>query len=270
MRRAVLILCLLAVPARAEDTTVTTTRWIGTWSGKVTAKGCVDKPKKKVALAVAFTSKNGLRSNGDLFIEGLGDLDWTADGDNLVYTREGLSAKLETAAKGGAKLSLTTDGGCTIKATLKRTSSGMPECDHVRALATVKAQCISLSSDTRGATLSEIEGDWKSWSRLRGKKKKAQAAACKDQTAMLEFETQPCLGGTTGIAVCDDYARVVQTYAQCTYLPQDERDYARKAYEQFVQGLGTIDDSNRYLLEESCAIAADSLRQNGWAYGCTM
>jgi hypothetical protein len=81
------LVLVVAAPAHAEESPLAP--WLGTWKGSVKAKGCVDAARK-VELEVAQTPEGGMRSNGDLFVEGLGDLDWTLDGKKLATAREGL------------------------------------------------------------------------------------------------------------------------------------------------------------------------------------
>jgi hypothetical protein len=251
-----------------------TTRWIGTWSGKVTAKGCASDGKSTLALDVALSSERTLRSNGDLLVEGLGDLDWQVDGKNLAITREGMSASLKVSGK-SAKLALKTDGGCTVKGTLKRVTSGMPACDQVRALATIKAQCSTLPSESRGETLAGVDADWKAWSKLKGKKKKTQAAACKAQVETLTTEVDACMGvslaSSTGLADCDALIGAYQQLAQCQALPQDTRDAMGQAIEAMRQGWGDIskmDDATKRAMNDGCKQGADAIRQSISATGC--
>jgi hypothetical protein len=93
VKTAFVVVLLLATPALADD--AKPAEWVGTWSGKATSKGCADTIAKKLTLDVAVTSTGGLRSNGDLIIEGLGDLDWTVKGKGLVLDREGLTGSLK-------------------------------------------------------------------------------------------------------------------------------------------------------------------------------
>jgi hypothetical protein len=274
MRRFLVIGIILAAgTAHAGDAPAP--RWVGTWSGKITAKGCADDGKRTVALDVAMTSQGGLRSNGDLLVEGLGDLDWTADAKHLALGREGLKASLKLSGK-SAKLAVTTDGGCTIKGTLKRTTSGIAACDQVRALATIKSQCSTLASETRGQSLVDVDGSWKAWSKLKGKKKKAQEAACKEQVATLTTDVQQCVGAVaslTGLPECDAYIRAIDRYLQCDKIPQQARDGARQGIEAMEAGwrdMSGVPDDVKQQTNDACKQAVDAIQQGASAMGCAL
>jgi hypothetical protein len=275
MKRALLLLLLVARPAHAEDDAVTTaSRWVGTWSGKVTAKGCTDA-KKKVSLDVALTREGRLRSNGDLLVDGFGDLDWQSDGKGLAIAREGMKATLVVSGK-KVKLALETDGGCKIKGTLTRASSGIAACDTTRALATIKSQCESLPSETRGESLTTVDADWKKWSKLKGKKKKAQALACAEQTTTLQAEVSSCVTGgfaSTGLVECDAYIRAVEAYMRCDKVPQQARDGAKQGIEYMLQGWGDLTqmpEEAKQATNDACKQGVDALKQGATAMGCPL
>lgn len=274
MKRALVLLVVLFLPARAfADESAE--RWVGTWSGKVTAKGCTDAPKK-VALDVTVTSQGGLRSNGDVLVEGFGDLDWAADGKALKVDREGLDATLVPSGK-KAKLTLTTDGGCKIKGTLARATSGIAQCDQARALATIKSQCQSLDSATRGDALAGVDHDWKSWSKLKGKKKKAQALACAEQVTTLQSDVSMCVASSSwsasGIPWCDEYIRMVERYMRCDKIPQQARDGVKQGIDAMKQSWGdftNLPEEAKRATDDACKQAVDALKQGATAMGCTL
>jgi hypothetical protein len=272
MRRFLVILVLLS-PVSASAGDDPGARWVGTWSGKVTAKGCATDGKSTLALDVALSSAGALRSNGDLLVEGLGDLDWVAAGKNLAITREGLTATLKISGK-AAKLAVKTDGGCQITGTLKRVTSGMPSCDQVRALATIKAQCSTLPPETRGESLADVDADWKKWSKLKGKKKKAQAAACKEQVATLEPEVAPCLGlmaSSTGLPHCDSLIAMYDRLAACNTIPQEARDAMKQGLDSMKQAWGDaakMDSETQRAMDDGCKQGVDALQQTMAATGC--
>jgi len=259
------LVLLAASPALADAPKAE--EWVGAWSGKATSKGCADTIAKKLTLDVSVTSSGGLRSNGDLIIEGLGDLDWTAKGKGLVLDREGVTGSLKRS-KRTAKLVLTTEGGCVVKATLSRPTSGIASCDRVRALATIKAQCGS------GETLAEVEQSWPAWGKLTGKKKKAQAAACTEQTATLETEIAACSPPMiTGFAECDAYLAASERYMVCDKIPQAARDAVKQGNDAMKAAWG---DSSSYpeevkqAVRDACKQAVDALKQGANAMGCSI
>jgi hypothetical protein len=260
---AVSFLLTFGSAARAGDDTAP--RWIGTWSGKVTAKGCPVDGKQTVDLAISLTPDGALRSNGDLLEEGLGDLDWTADGKNLSSKREGFTASFKGSGK-SAKLAVTTDGGCKFTGTLKRSSSGMPDCDRARAFATIKAQCNGLPSDTRDDDLADIDASWRAWSKLKGKKKKAQAAACKEQASTLEESVGRCyVGGTvagTGIAECDALVGIVTKMSTCSAIDPYSMQSFKQALDQLLQS------TDRQNLPSNCQSYLSSWQQYAQSLGC--
>jgi len=267
--KAVIVLVALTTVAHADPA-----KWVGSWTGKVTSKGCTDDGTKSVTLDVAVTSQDGLRSNGDLLEDGLGDLDWAADGANLTGNREGLKASL-TASKKGAKLALTTDGGCKIKGTLVRATSGIADCDRLMALATTESQCPSMSSDTRGAKLDTAKASWKVWLKLRGKKRTAQAKQCKVDADVIAGEIASCGsgGGVTGIVECDDYLHTLDVLQQCSKMPDAAKQGMGQAADAIKQSIDAWKQSGsgqagHDALSESCKSGADAVRQAITAVGC--
>ena len=272
---AVLALAVLiapgAAPAVADDDPAAVT-WVGAWSGKVTLKGCADDGKKKVTLDVAVTSTNDLRSNGDILVEGFGDLDWIGEGGKLTMKREGLEATL-TSGKKGAAFVLKTTGGCSIKGTLVRASSGIADCDRLRAIATIKSQCNALSSETRSQSLAEVTAAWPKWKKLKGKKKSAQGAACKDQAATLFGEIGSCSGvPSTGVPDCEDYMRSEKRYAQCDSVPQEARDSAQQGLSAIVEAIKMYGNDPYYLqiYADACKQANLALLDSASMSGCSL
>jgi hypothetical protein len=263
VKAAALVVLLLASPAFADAPKAD--EWVGAWSGKATSKGCSDTIPKKLALDVSVTSTGRLRSNGDVIIEGLGDLDWNAKGTGLVLDREGLTGSLKKS-KGTATLVLTTEGGCRVKATLKRPTSGIASCDRVRALATIKAQCGAAD------TLTEVETSWEAWKKLKGKKKKAQAAACTEQAATLETETC-AVPAVSGLPECDVYVHLMNRWLECDKVPQAARDGARQGLDAMNAGWGNVSEMPEEVKQaanDACKQASDALKQGANAMGCPL
>jgi len=190
MKRSLLIACAIIVvagPVYAEESPIAP--WLGTWKGKVSSKGCADPVNGKVELEVAETPEHGLRSNGDLLIEGLGDLDWIGAGKRLTLAREGLRGSLKMSKK-TASLKLHTDAGCTVTATLKRTKKGAPaapsttglsECDDYITLIDRYMRCDKVPQQARDAARQGIEAAKTGWGQLGQmplEARKAAADAC--------------------------------------------------------------------------------------------
>ncbi len=237
-------------------------RWGGTWTGKATWKDCSIEGPSRISLQVGVVERV-LASDGDALMDGLGDLLWAIEGDALVVKRDGLTVSL-TATKKTVKLRVETGAGCIGKATVKRATSGMASCDSVRVLAGIKAGCDGLPAASRGDDLAAVEKSWKKWSKLRGKKRTAQAAACTTQQETLRNDVSACgigLGGArTGIAECDDFLVALDTYVACDKVPQASRDAVK-------QGADAMRSSWN---AESCRQFADAVRQGGGAMGCAM
>lgn len=176
----------VAMPAQAEESPLAP--WLGTWKGSVRSKGCVDAARK-VSLEVAQTPDGGMRSNGDLFVEGLGDLDWTLDGKKLNTAREGLKGSFVRGKK-TATLKLRTDGGCAITATLKRTKkvapvstsiTGLPNCDvYIRSMESYM-RCDKVPASAREAAkagLDAMKSGWRDMGDMPEDARKAANDAC--------------------------------------------------------------------------------------------
>jgi hypothetical protein len=250
--------------------------YVGTWSGKVTSKGCTSDATAKIELEVALTSGGGLRSSGDVLEDGLGDLDWTIGKSGLSASRTGLTGSL--AIKGNAaKLSVKTDGGCSIKGTLKRATSGIADCDRLLALATIASQCTALPSETRGKSLSDARGAWSGWQKLKGKKKTAQGAQCRADADALASQVTSCASGgaavLTGIPMCDEYVRLMQSYLRCDKVPQAARDAAKQGLDAMTEAWGQMSgmpDDAKQAANEACQQAGDALKQGAAAMGCSL
>jgi hypothetical protein len=166
---------------------------------------------------------------------------------------------------------LTTEGGCKVKATLTRPTSGIASCDRVRALATIKAQCGT------GDALAEVEKAWPAWKKLEGKKKKAQSTACTEQAATLESETATCASSgvrvVTGVPSCDLYLAKIESYLRCEKVPQAARDGARQGVDAMKAGWGSVKDlpeEARKAVADACAQAVEALGQGARAMGCSI
>jgi hypothetical protein len=267
----IVVLVVLALTGTAHAGEPGAEDWVGTWNGKARAKGCVDGAAKTIALDVAITPEGTLRSSGDAIVEGWGDLDWYVEGKRLVLANQGLTGSL-TRSKKTVKLVLASDGGCVVKATLARPTSGIASCDRLRGLATVKAQCPALPSDTRGEALTEIEASWSAWKKLKGKKRKAQATACAGQAAALATEVASC-ASTGGLAECDRYVALMEGYLRCDQVPQQARDAARQGIDAMKASLRdtrNLPTEARQAAEDACKQAADALRQAASTMGCAL
>jgi hypothetical protein len=188
MIRSIVVACALllaATPAAADDSPLTP--WLGTWKGKVSARGCADEVSRKVELEVEQTREGGMRSNGDLLLEGLGDLDWTVSGKKLTLAREGLTGSLVRSKK-SASLKLRTAAGCSISATLKRTKAiapvtvpasitGLPGCDaYVDAMQSYM-RCDKVPQSARDAANQGLAAMMSGWHEMKNMPPEAQKAA---------------------------------------------------------------------------------------------
>jgi hypothetical protein len=225
MRHAVLALVIVLALVRESRGEGDIEAWVGTWSGKVRSKGCVDRVSKKIALEITVTAEGGLRSSGDVIVEGWGALDWELDGDDLTFARDGMTGSLRSS-KAAANLTLRTDGGCRVTARLRRSRSGIASCHHARALAAAKSRCAALPVDTRGRTLADIEAAWAGWDELEGAERAAQAKACADQAWALEVELAAC--DPTGVPECDAALETLLRYPDCPRAER-HREKTRKA-----------------------------------------
>jgi len=164
-------------------------RWVGSWTGKATWKGCTTSGRKKLTVDVS----PALATDGATLIDGLGAFTWGLAGDQLVLLSEGIEISILPSKKGG-KLTLATGAGCIGKATLTRPTSKIPACDTLRAVATIQASCPHLDAATRDDELARVTAAWRGWSKLRGKKKKARAASCAREADALREQILPCAG----------------------------------------------------------------------------
>ncbi len=217
----------VAVAQTAPSQATPAETWVGTWAGKVTWKECSVDSGANLSLPIESVA-GALTSDGDLLLDGLGPLTWSTSGKTLVIARDGLDVALARGKKGAIKLTLKTAAGCVGKATLKRASSGMPSCDAVRALAQVKSTCGGVDEATRGDDLVEIDGAWKAWKKLKGKKKKAQAKQCTARLSGLRTEVASCAPTGAAIALtgtyCEQMMKIYDALLVCAAIPQDQRD----------------------------------------------
>jgi hypothetical protein len=164
-------------------------KWVGSWTGKATWKGCTIAGAKKLRVDVSPE----LATDGSSLMDGLGAFTWGLAADQLVMLSEGIEITMIPGKKGG-KFTLATGAGCVAKATLKRSTSNIPACDTLRAVATIQASCPSLDATTRDDELARVTAAWKGWSKLRGKKKKARAAICTREADALREQILSCAG----------------------------------------------------------------------------
>lgn len=238
--------------------------WVGTWTGKVTWKECSLETGAALTLPIQALNST-LTSDGDLLYEGLGAVIWSPSGANLVVSREGVELSLAPAKKGAVKLRMTTQSGCLATATLKRATSGMPSCDAVRALATVKSTCDGLDEATRDDELEAVDGAWKGWKKLKGKKKKAQAKRCTAQLSGLRTDTASCavVGGGAIIAggACGRMLAMYTAFANCSALPAEARKSILDALPLLQQQVPNMDDA-------TCQSLVDQMAPTMTSMGC--
>ncbi len=271
---AVAAVVVMAAAGRAEAQSADVAeRWVGTWTGKATWKGCTTAGSKKLALTLV-AARGTITLDGDTLMEGLGDVDFAAALAALSAPRDDLSLTL-TWGKKGVKLAMKTAGGCTAKATLTRTSSGIAACDAALALREVDAGC-------GGTAAGDAAADRKAWKKLTGKKKKAQAARCEADAATLRADlgTRQCLTGggaagaaRTGYVWCDQYIDDLERYLRCDKIPQETRDAARQGMDAMLEGwrqAGQVPDDVRVQVNDACKTATEALRQGANALGCPL
>jgi hypothetical protein len=266
MTRAWIVVVTLGALAGVARADAVQERWVGSWTGKVTAKGCADAPKR-VTLDVAVTTSGGLRSSGDVLLDGIGDVDWARTKQGLSASTGAFTASL--TGKASAKLAFKTRGGCSIKATLTRRTSKIPSCDRVLALATIKSQCASDGTD-----LAEVEAALAGWTKLKGKAKTAQKQACETRAATLEAEVAACGQGslasgfpTTGIQACDElFERSLRCIDKMGASSQQIRDAFLESAQAYRDMASNADV--RKVAEDTCRQAVDAARAGWEAAGC--
>ncbi|MCA9674949.1 MAG: hypothetical protein KC464_07945, partial [Myxococcales bacterium] len=256
-------------------------RWLGTWTGKATWKGCTAEVHDDVALAIAPGAAGALTVDGDVLMDGLGAIDLAAGLDALSAPRADLSLTL-TWTKRGAKLAVKTESGCAGKATLQRVGTGDAGCDALVALATLKSSCSQFTTEAGPWQPGELTDGWDGWKQLKGKARKARVATCKTEVATLRDElgqAQCNLGSgaltvfTTGLPDCDRYLQVIERYLQCPKVPQAARDAARQGIDAMKQGwadMSGVPDEARRAANDACRQAVDAVRQGASAMGCSL
>lgn len=260
----------LADEPKVEDT-------VGVWRGRSAWKGCTVTGAAQASVEVTW--KDGLYH---VALAGarddLGEVTLAPQADG---TTTGAKDDLKVVFKPGAsaRMTLTSDAGCTATLTLARDGSGIASCDRVLALASVESTCDAAPNDTRGAHLADARGKLAGWKKLRGKPKAAAALACeKDSDALVSSLTQtgclPAAGtGGTGVAECDAYVAVLQRYAQCNALPVDAKQALLQAVGQMTDAWKSLRDPSvapeaRKAAADACRQAADALRESAKAQGC--
>ncbi len=253
----------------ANDQPTLAETWVGTWTGDAKWTGCSLEGDETITLAIHSLGGN-LTSDGDAVWPGLGAIVWGAGGGKLAMVRDGLDLSLTPGKKSTVKLAMKTEAGCAVSATLSRGTSGMPSCDSVRALATVKSTCDSLDEATRDDDLEDVDDAWKGWKKLKGKKKKAQAKACTKQLPQLRADVASCApgGGTvivtpTSNATCDDLMRGLDAFLACPSIDQNMRDQLKTAIDQIKQMGGMLTD-------DLCQQIYPQMQQGAAALGCSI
>lgn len=257
--------CGAAALAQTSQTSPTLAEtWVGTWVGKATWHECSLEGGDTLTMPIQSLASK-LTSDGDILMDGLGALEWRADGKRLVIARDGLDVSLTPGKKGVVKLVMTTGAGCVAKASLKRATSGIPSCDAVRALATAKSTCDGLDEATRDDDLAEVDSKWKGWKKLKGKKKKAQARACTARLSGMRTDIASCApaGGGTVVAGggCAGLLAAIDKVLTCSALPQDIRTQINDALGQWKQLLTSLGDAQ-------CDAQFPQLQQAFSALGC--
>lgn len=270
---AVVAVVVMAATGRAEAQSADVAeRWVGTWTGKATWKGCTTAGPKQLALTLV-AARGTITLDGDTLMEGLGDVDFAAALAALSAPRDDLSLTL-TWGKKGVKLAMKTAGGCTAKATLTRASSGIAACDAALALREIDAGC-------GGTSAGDAAADRKAWKKLTGKKKKAQAARCEADAATLRADlgSRQCLAGggggasLAGMPSCDRYVQAMERYLTCDKIPQETRDAARQGIDALVESwrnASQIPADAKAQMDDACKSAVEALQQGANALGCPL
>ena len=144
MKRALLVavLALGVTPeARGEDSIE---RWLGTWSGKATWKGCSVEGSSTVEVAVTWHD-DMLWLDGSAIYEGLGEVAPEVREDGaMVFETDDISITLTPPRRKAkrAVLRFSTAAQCTMTAKLSRAgATGIAECDALAALTEVATSC---------------------------------------------------------------------------------------------------------------------------------
>lgn len=164
-------------------------RWVGQWSGKAAWKGCTIAGAKKLTIDISPL----LATEGSQILDGVSSFKWGMVSNQLVLLSEGIEVTFAPGKK-GSRLVVATGAGCVGKATMTRPTSKIASCDTLRALATIQASC-PYGDASRADNLARVTAEWRAWSKLKGKKKKARSASCAAEADALREQILPCADG---------------------------------------------------------------------------
>ncbi len=268
----VAVVALVAAPAAASP--LEPADLVGTWRGTARWTGCSVAGHAAVALPIAWR-------DGTYVIDlapardDLGEILLAPDGDGFTGHRDDLQVRF--APRGAPTLTLTSSADCTARLALTRASSGIAACDRVVALAAIEATCPA-AGDPRAARQAAVASRAASWSRLRGARQRAAAAACTTEADGLAdaLTVAGCLPqATTGpvtVPACDAYLAALPRYARCPGVTASARrvldDGARRMMRSLAAAAGAPAALER--AGQVCEDAITALRFAAHALRCPL
>jgi hypothetical protein len=95
------------------------------------------------------------------------------------------------------------------------------------------------------------------------------------QTSFVHGDYWKVAAGDTGVAECDAYLHLIDTYVACDKIPQQAKDAVRQSTQQMKQGWAMLRDPNvpveaKRAAADACRQAIDAVKQSASAMGCAL
>jgi hypothetical protein len=252
----------VAAPAPPKKPPPTTwADWVGAYTGPLAWTGCTAPGHARATLALDA-------ANGALGIDlapaggALRALSLSEDDGGATWSgRDGdLAVTVSRPRANGLVVVVALDSGCTIRAQLRRATSGVPACDALTAWGRVAQRCTKRPLD---AALLVASRPWA----------KADAPACTARATQLAAALveagcapDPDTAARSGPS-CTAMLSAAQRLARCSTAPADVRALA-EAVPQLV--VPAPDDTQRAIVEDQCRAVRTELSELAERVHCSL
>jgi hypothetical protein len=264
----------MAAPAPASPVVVPWADWVGDWTGKLTWSSCSAEGAARATISVEAI--DGAVSV-DLSRAGsaLGELSlvpaptaWTGQqGDVTVHLQR-------STKSGGLELAVDLDSGCTVRASLTRTSTGIPACDRLSGWAHVESRCTKLTRPPL-ENPSRLAKQREQWHAAKGEARTKLAAQCttraaKLETALIAAGCAPDPDPEIGLrgAECQALRSASARLGRCGNVPGDLRAALERQVVVLVAASQGADKAALPVVEAECRQARDRLLAVSKQAGC--
>lgn len=214
-----------ALASAAPQPTLGWADWVGDWEGKLKWSTCTIDGNATASLPLDAT-------DGSIAIDlqpaggALPAMSLVENGRGWQGQQGDVAVKLAHGKDNTLELAVELESGCSVHATLKRASVGIPACDALDGWARIEERCTKLAKP-RLENLARLVRQRSEWTKARGDDRAQLATACKGRAAKVEAELieAGCAPDPNPVSTrgpeCQSLRQVAAKLARCSTLPFD-------------------------------------------------